>query len=366
MNADARCVAAALLCCSLSHSFVGPLALPATLTSARGATLARAGRRDGFGSAAPTTLSWAVGDGAVGDGAQAAAASADGAFPESKEEVGALFEEWERNRKRAAANKGRREPPRDKKRKLSIEAQRTMKLRTRRAAAKQYVPRMDKTADKALSTLAQGQWVDGVVCTLRDHGAFVDVGAEVDGLLHVRDLSDSGFVDHPGDVLALNTTVSVCIKFVDPDRQKLALALYAVDASSGAALRPHVDPVSFDERRPVDDLREEELVFGQVTKVTNFGAYVDCGIEGGLLAFVHISDVPDRVPREPATATYSVGDRVRLYVKEVEWPSEGGELDADDKAEGVDAVIGRIREKPKQVRVRLSGMRPVGKAWVAW
>ena len=124
--------------------------------------------------------------------------------------------------------------------------------------------------------------------------------------------------------------------------------------------------MEFESRRRIDELEETELIFGQVKRVTNFGVYIDCGLEGGILAFLHIRDVPDRVRNAPATATYSPGDRVRLYVKEVEWPVEDGSLEAADAAVGVEKVIGQIRDRPKVPRVKLTGMRPVDRAWVAW
>ncbi len=86
------------------------------------------------------------------------------------------------------------------------------------------VPGAGRGQKKPLEELEVGSEVTGRVVRLVDFGAFVDVGAQTDGLLHISELS-SGYVNHPREVLEVGQEVQVRILDVDTDRRRLSLSM---------------------------------------------------------------------------------------------------------------------------------------------
>ncbi len=125
----------------------------------------------------------------------------------------------------------------------------------------------------ALQGLKQGSIVSGTVCTLKDFGAFVDLGG-VDGLLHVSDISWS-HIERPSDVLKIGQTIEVLIENVDTSSRRVALSMKALSPNPWSAIATKYKP--------------GDRVRGRVTSVTDFGAFVE--IESGVEGLVHESDL---------------------------------------------------------------------------
>ncbi|MFV1991185.1 MAG: S1 RNA-binding domain-containing protein, partial [Acidimicrobiales bacterium] len=124
-----------------------------------------------------------------------------------------------------------------------------------------------------LTNLAPGERRKGTISSVVSFGAFVDLGG-MDGLIHVSELSWK-HVDHPGSVVAVGDEVEVEVLEVDRERERISLSLKATQA----------DPWSeFAEAHRVD-----ELVYGRVTKLVLFGAFVHVG--EGIEGLVHISEM---------------------------------------------------------------------------
>jgi len=123
------------------------------------------------------------------------------------------------------------------------------------------------------SELAEGRTVSGVVRSLTDYGAFVDIGG-VDGLLHVSDISWQR-VNKPSDVLSVGQEVEAQVLKIDPEKQRISLGL--------KQLQP----------QPWDSVPERyktgERVRGTVTRLVDFGAFVE--IEPGIEGLIHISEM---------------------------------------------------------------------------
>eukprot|EP00468_Gymnochlora_sp_CCMP2014_P010884 CAMPEP_0167751668 /NCGR_PEP_ID=MMETSP0110_2-20121227/6710_1 /TAXON_ID=629695 /ORGANISM="Gymnochlora sp., Strain CCMP2014" /LENGTH=518 /DNA_ID=CAMNT_0007637197 /DNA_START=21 /DNA_END=1577 /DNA_ORIENTATION=+ len=120
--------------------------------------------------------------------------------------------------------------------------------------------------DLEIGAVYQGK-VKGVV----SFGAFVDIGAEKDGLLHVSDLGETGYIADAGKFLKVGQDVEVRVKSVDPVNSKLSL-----EANKEA-------------RTKLSDLQVGSMIEGKVRNVAPFGAFVDIGAEkDGLL---HISQL---------------------------------------------------------------------------
>ena len=152
-----------------------------------------------------------------------------------------------------------------------------------------------------LTTLQKGQVRSGVVSSIVNFGAFVDLGG-VDGLVHVSELSWK-HVDHPSEVVAVGQEVEVEVLDVDLERERVSLSLKATQE----------DPWKEFERK----YRAGEVITGQVTKIVPFGAFVRVaqGIEG----LVHISELSTAHVESPEQVV-NVGDNVRVKVIDVDVP----------------------------------------------
>jgi small subunit ribosomal protein S1 len=127
--------------------------------------------------------------------------------------------------------------------------------------------------DEFLANLKPGEIRDGVVSSVVNFGAFVDLGG-MDGLVHVSELSWK-HVDHPSSVVQVGDEVTVQVLDVDLSRERISLSLKATQQ----------DPwQEFANSHEVG-----ELVYGRVTKLVPFGAFVQVG--EGIEGLVHISEM---------------------------------------------------------------------------
>ena len=130
-----------------------------------------------------------------------------------------------------------------------------------------------ETRDQFLTDLKVGEIREGTMSSVVSFGAFVDLGG-MDGLIHVSELSWK-HVDHPGSVVAVGDPVKVQVLDVDFSRERISLSLKATQQ----------DPwQEFAEGHQVD-----QLVYGRVTKLVQFGAFVQVG--EGIEGLVHISEM---------------------------------------------------------------------------
>jgi small subunit ribosomal protein S1 len=132
-----------------------------------------------------------------------------------------------------------------------------------------------RSRQQLLEGLTEGEVRTGIVRNLVEFGAFVDLGG-VDGLVHVSEL-DWRHVTHPRDVLSVGDEVEVYVLSVDRERERIGL--------SRKRLLPDPWP------RVIRRLHVGQTVDGTVTKVADFGVFVDVG--EGVEGLVHISEIPD-------------------------------------------------------------------------
>jgi small subunit ribosomal protein S1 len=156
--------------------------------------------------------------------------------------------------------------------------------------------------DKRYSEVKEGETVQGTVRSLTDYGAFVDIGG-VDALLHVADIS-WGRVNKPADVLKVGDKVEARVLKVDPAKKRISLGL--------KQLQPHPwDLVA-------DKYKVGERVKGSVTRVTDFGAFVE--LEKGIEGLVHLSEMSwSKKVRKPSDVV-NPGDTVDVVVLGVNAP----------------------------------------------
>jgi small subunit ribosomal protein S1 len=172
-----------------------------------------------------------------------------------------------------------------------------------------------------LANLKPGETRKGVVSSVVNFGAFVDLGG-MDGLIHVSELSWK-HVDHPGSVVAVGDEVEVQVLDVDLSRERISLSLKATQQ----------DPW----QEFATSHRVGELVYGRVTKLVPFGAFVQVG--DGIEGLVHISemsahhvDLPEQVVTPGEELWVKIIDldlqrrRISLSIKQA---AEGGVVAAE-------------------------------------
>jgi small subunit ribosomal protein S1 len=128
-----------------------------------------------------------------------------------------------------------------------------------------------------------GSVIKGIVRNVTDFGVFVGVEDGVDGLVHVSDISWTVRVKHPGELYKKGDVVEACVLNIDVENERFSLGIKQL-------LQDPWDTLS--ERHPVSS-----RVKGKVTKVTDFGAFVE--IEPGIEGLVHVSEIRDERTENP-------------------------------------------------------------------
>ena len=158
---------------------------------------------------------------------------------------------------------------------IEVDRQRHRLVLSQRAAQRAS---REKQKEELLSELHEGQVMQGKVSSVRDFGAFVDLGA-ADGLVHVSEIAWKP-IEHPSHILESGDEVDVMVIKIDQKRQRIGLSIKQLLPSPWDSAPDWISP--------------GETMVGRVTRVLHFGAFVDLGngIEGLLhnLSLIHISE----------------------------------------------------------------------------
>lgn len=173
-------------------------------------------------------------------------------------------------------------------------------------------------------TITEGAVYDGTVQSIQKYGAFVDIGG-IQGLLHVSEISHVRVGD-PHDVLAQGQQVKVCVLKVDQENRKISLSLKSLEAD------PWVEAM--------DRYRTGQVVRGKVTRLMQFGAFVELG--PGVEGLLHVSRMAAgrRVnnPRE----IVNTGQEISVEILEIEHERRRISLSLHDDA--LDAEKAAVEE----------------------
>ena len=175
--------------------------------------------------------------------------------------------------------------------------------------------------ERRYSEMKEGDTVRGTVRSLTDYGAFVDIGG-VDALLHVSDISWSR-IEKPADVLAVEQQIEVKVLKIDAEKRRISVGM--------KQLLPH----PWDSLLKNDKYKIGEQARGTVTRVTDFGAFVE--LEPGVEGLIHVSEMS--------------------WVRKVKKPS-----DLVKPGETVEAVI--LGVNPAERRMSLGLKQALGDPWV--
>ena len=147
-----------------------------------------------------------------------------------------------------------------------------------------------------------GSVVKGKVRNIANYGAFVEIEEGIDGLLHVSDLSWTKKIGHPSEVLKKGEEIEAVVLSVDQEKQRIALGLKQMQEDPWVAVIPA-------------NYRPGMVVHGQVTKIANFGVFVE--LEPGLEGLLHISEISDQKIEKPEDAM-KVGQDVEVKILRVD------------------------------------------------
>jgi small subunit ribosomal protein S1 len=210
--------------------------------------------------------------------------------------------------------------------------------------------------DQVAGKYPPGTMVEGTVRNLTNYGAFIEIEEGIDGLLHISDMSWTRKIGHPNEILEKGQRISCQVLNVDQDRKRIALGL--------KQLRDDPWETDIPSRYEPGD-----VVKGKVTKLTNFGVFVE--LEPGLEGLLHISELADHKVDSPEEVV-RVGDEIEVKIlrvdrgerkiglsrKKAQWSRP--EHDREESAAAADGAAEPAREKEtKELKGGLGGGGPL-------
>ncbi len=196
----------------------------------------------------------------------------------------------------------------------------------------------------------QGTRLFGKVTNLTDYGAFVEIEAGIEGLVHVSEMDWTNKNVAPSKVVQLGDEVEVMVLDIDEDKRRISLGMKQCKAN------------------PWDDFsrnhKKGDKLTGQIKSITDFGVFI--GLPGGIDGLVHLSDLSWQESGEEAVRKYKKGDeleavvlgidvdkeRISLGIKQLSGDPFNNFISANDKGSIVTATI--KTDDPKGAVVQLA------------
>jgi small subunit ribosomal protein S1 len=151
-----------------------------------------------------------------------------------------------------------------------------------------------------------GARVEGRVVGLKEYGAFVELEAGVEGLIHLSELSWTEKLRHPSQILNVGDPVDTKILNVDSDKNRISLSMKQL------------------EQNPWDTIAENypvgTIIEGKIKNITDFGIFV--GIDDGINGLIHITDISWTKPTKNPSELYKKGQNVQAIVLDVDKEAE--------------------------------------------
>ena len=176
-----------------------------------------------------------------------------------------------------------------------------------------------------------GSKITGKVTNITDYGAFVEIEAGIEGLIHVSEMSWTKKNVHPGKILSTSQEVDVLVLEVDPVKRRISLGLKQTLDNPWA---------SFAKSNP-----NGTVVEGEVKNKTEFGLFI--GLDGDVDGMVHLSDLDWNRPGEQAIEDFQKGEMVKAVVLDVDVEKERislGIKQLSKDAVGEAATSGELRK----------------------
>lgn len=182
--------------------------------------------------------------------------------------------------------------------------------------------------EEMLSTIKEGDILDGVVKNITDYGAFVDLGS-LDGLLHVTDISWSR-INHPSEVLSFGQEIKVVVIKFNEDTKRISLGMKQLDAN------------------PWDNITEEmpigKVMSGKVTNIADYGVFIE--LKDGIEGLVHSSEICWGKTNQNPKKLLNIGQEVQFVI-----------LDVDTERHRISLSIKKCQDNPL---VKFAEENPIG------
>ena len=146
----------------------------------------------------------------------------------------------------------------------------------------------------------------GKVCNLTDYGAFVEIEAGIEGLVHVSEMDWTNKNIHPGKIAQLGDEVEVMILEIDEDRRRLSLGMKQCKSNPWA---------EFSETH-----KKGDKVSGPIKSITDFGIFI--GLDGGIDGLIHLSDISWDKTGEEAIRNFKKGDELEALIVAIDVEKE--------------------------------------------
>lgn len=169
-----------------------------------------------------------------------------------------------------------------------------------------------------------GAKLRGTVTNITEYGAFVELEAGIEGLVHVSEMSWTKKNVHPGKIVSTSQEVDVMVLEVDSDKRRISLGLKQAQQNPWEA---------FAEKHPVGSQVE-----GEVKNATEFGLFI--GLDGDVDGMVHMSDIAWGISGEDALALHRKGEQVSAIVLDVDVDKERISLGMKQLEKGAPAAGG--------------------------
>lgn len=206
---------------------------------------------------------------------------------------------------------------------------------------------MKQTEVNPWTTVAQkyprGTVVQGTVRNLTNYGAFVEIEEGIDGLLHVSDMSWTKKVNHPSEIVKKGDQIGCVVLDVDQEKQRIALGLKQMTEDPWIRAIP-------------ERYQPGMVVRGKVTKITNFGVFVE--LEPDLEGLLHVSELADHKVENPQDEV-KIGDEIDVKILRVDTVDRKIGL-SKKRADWAGEAESGAAEKPRRERKLRGGLGDEG------
>ena len=199
----------------------------------------------------------------------------------------------------------------------------------------------DNPWDQVADRYPEDAKVKGTVRNLTNYGAFVELEEGVDGLLHVSDMSWTRKITHPSEMVTKGEELECKVLSVDQERKRIALGLKQMSEDPWATDIP-------------GKYQPGQLVTGSVTKLSNFGVFVE--LESELEGLLHISELADHKVENPEEVV-KVGEEIEVKIMRVDQDERKIALSRKrvEWAEEVEEEMTEVAAKPAKSDAELKG-----------
>jgi len=168
--------------------------------------------------------------------------------------------------------------------------------------------------DRRVVRLSVGQEVKGIIKRITDFGAFVDIGAGRDGLIHISELA-VGRVNQVADVVQAGQSMTLWIKKLDRARNRISLTLISPDTKT------------------IKDINDGDIVPGTVARLVPYGAFIDLGV--GTDALLHVREMSNNYVAKPEDVV-KVGETLDVRI-----------LTVNRRRRRIDVSLKGLRDEPE-------------------